>query len=131
MTEDNSKYLYPSVSYVQYDDYGGILRYGVMAKGFVDDLVTQGGNWLLDVSGVNMDMRVNVAAKTLEPKTECEAVVSGTTISNLPVPCKVFVAMRAIEVDDGLLELEFEQPGEYAVRVVSRTHMDGNYVVLA
>ncbi len=130
MTED-AKYIYPRQHYIEYDAYGGILRYGVAAIGYVEDMVTQGGNWILDVSDVDINMRVNTATKEIEPKTACSATVEGTTISNLPIPCRVMVGFNHFEVDDGILELDLVQPGVYTVIVRSRTHLDGKYEVIS
>jgi hypothetical protein len=39
------------------------------------------------------------------------------TLSDLPVPCRVRVGGRVEEVDEGGLELSFDTPGTYQVRV--------------
>jgi hypothetical protein len=41
--------------------------------------------------------------------------VTGTTISDLPIPCKARIEGQIYEVDDGVLELEPDYPGPYTV----------------
>jgi hypothetical protein len=123
-----NKYIHPYVYFVQYDAQGGIMQHGSMAQGFVDDIVSKGGNWLIGVK-VGIDQRVNIGTLELEPKTACAAVVDGTTIKGLPLPCRVTIDFVQYDVDDGQLEFEFTQPGEYVVTVVSATHLTGQYVV--
>lgn len=50
------------------------------------------------------------------------AVLTGTTLSNLPIPCRVTIDFgrpteAVYEVDDGILEMSFPQPGTYSVQV--------------
>lgn len=55
----------------------------------------------------------------LRPRT---AVLNGTTLSNLPIPCRVTIDFgrpteAVYEVDDGIVELTFPMPGTYSVQI--------------
>jgi hypothetical protein len=50
--------------------------------------------------------------------------VDYVTISNMPVPCTVSVQDETLEVTEGEVELTFDLPGKYEVKVSSRAHFD-------
>lgn len=59
----------------------------------------------------------------LTAKTAMTPTVTGTTISNLPIPCHVESNGGAWDVDDGVAELSYAQNGTYAVTITSPKHL--------
>lgn len=50
-------------------------------------------------------------------KVEMLPIISGLTISNLPIPCTAFIEAARYEITDGVLELSPSLPGPYEVRL--------------
>jgi hypothetical protein len=98
-----------------------------MALGFVEDMQARGGNWIIGGPAPPLNSRVNVVTKTIEPKTECPAVIDGLSLRGLPVPCRVIVGFDQHQIDDGVADFDFDQPGQYDVIVESATHLTGKY----
>lgn len=127
MTAEVSRYIWPAVSFIEYADDGAILQHGSMAIGHVEDMQAKGGNWIIGSDPPPPNSRVNPVTKEVEPQPECPAIVDGLKLTNLPIPCRVFVMLNRYEVDDGEIEFEFVQSGEYDVTVQSATHLTGKY----
>ncbi len=121
-------YIAPTVEFIEYAPNGAIIQFGSMALGFIMDMEAAGRN-ILRKSGATMDHRINLDTLELERKPPCSAVLEGTTLTNLPLPCWVRIDFERYEVTDGVLEMEFVQPGTYRAVVSSGTHMEGVYEV--
>lgn len=66
-----------------------------------------------------------------EPRPTMAPVVSGTTINNLPAECRVRVGQEAVVVGDGILELSFDFPGTYPVKLSCFPYLDATVEVTA
>lgn len=60
----------------------------------------------------------------IEPRPEFEEVISGTVISNLPVPTTVIANGVSTVVSDGEADLEFDQSGTYLVQLYSFPYVE-------
>jgi hypothetical protein len=105
-----------TVSFVRHRPDGSIDMYGTMAKGFVEDHIDAGEPYLLAEG--RMDTHY-VGDGVLMDKTPGQAVLDGMTIKSLPIPAWVTIEGVTYEVTDGEAELEFTQPGTYAVQIRS------------
>lgn len=71
----------------------------------------------------------------IRDKEPCPASLEGHTLRNLPLPCTIEISApldRLIthEVfEDSDLDLSFEHPGTYTVRVTSSRHLPGEFAV--
>lgn len=70
------------------------------------------------------DTQYYVVAGQVVQRPEFTEQISGTVISNLPVPTTVVINEEEFLVDDGSAELSFEHPGSYTVRLVSFPYID-------
>lgn len=57
-------------------------------------------------------------------RREMNPFIEGRSISDLPAPCSVQVNDEMYECSDGIVELEFEQPGKYRVTVRAFPFLD-------
>ena len=102
------------------------------------DLVQKGENQeLLQIDGqqaiTNMQY-VDTSKKQVFDRPEMPVVVSGTT---LKVPANTeFVVNGAAELtgqadETGILEFEFDEPGEYVIRLINFPYMDKEVIIRA
>lgn len=128
-TKAYNRYVHPIANYVEHDAAGNVTGYGGEAIGFVEDRIAAGEPVLILDRPGHLAMWVDVAARTVNDKTECPAVLDGMVIRNCPRPCRIRIEAQEYEVTDGTAELSFEQPGAYAVTVVSVPHFDKTFEV--
>ena len=65
------------------------------------------------VDGAWDSQKYYVANGVVTAKTSMSPVVTGSTISNLPIPCTVEVEWVVYQVDDGVFEFSSPLPGPY------------------
>lgn len=53
----------------------------------------------------------------IRSRPDIEMVVSGHTVSNLPVPCTVRIDGQDYEIEDGAIEFESNHPGPHSLRI--------------
>mgnify|MGYP001051725996 CR=1 FL=1 len=56
-------------------------------------------------------------------------VVEGQSLLNVPVPSVIWVNQTRYDCDDSTVELEFNQPGTYTVRVQSWPYLDTEFEI--
>lgn len=61
----------------------------------------------------------------------CPATLAGVTLSNVPTPSVITVNGVDYECEDDTVELEFDQPGTYAVIVHAFPYLEGEFEVTA
>ena len=86
-----------------------------ISNGFIlvpDDLIHHGVNSLY------------IDNDTLKVKPKQQTELTGTTLSNLPVPCTILINGTPYECDSDIVELEFDQPTTYTIRVESWPYQD-------
>lgn len=57
-------------------------------------------------------------------RTEMDVIVNGKILNQLPMPCKVFINQSEYQVEDGEIELVFDQPGIYKVKISAWPFLD-------
>lgn len=62
-------------------------------------------------------------------RPENTATLSGLTLLNVPVPSTIQIGTQFYESTDSTVELEFNLPGTYKVKVISWPHMDKEFTV--
>lgn len=77
---------------------------------------------------------VAVKTKRIRTRSDNPARLNGRTLSHLPVPCQIEISDPAggpqvYDVTDTSLELEFDQPGTYTVRVLAVKHLPAVFEV--
>lgn len=71
----------------------------------------------------------------IRERTACPASLDGLALRSLPLPCQIEItaplnATRTYdEADDPDLDLSFDHPGTYTVRVLSARHLPGVFTV--
>lgn len=128
---NNDRYKFPMVHFVEYAVSGEILSAGAMAIGYLEDMQANGRNIIfVDTIPSLLNDRVNVSTNEIETKPNCPAVLNGATLTELPIPSRVTVLGQTYEVGDGVLEMEFTTPGVYSVTVESPVFRTGHYEVV-
>ena len=107
--------------YVVYDKDGKILKNGHCKA---SDLQLQ-GEFVLDV--IANSRAHYILDGDVTPRPENPARISGTTLTHLPNPSEVRIEDATVTVTDGLLELSFEFPGVYRVKVSSFPFLDREF----
>jgi hypothetical protein len=127
--------------YIVFNTQGEITRTGVCQ----DHLLSQqAGPGEQSIEGVARDTLHYIDATyppTVHEKTEMQAVIDKTeilsdgadeaTISNLPVPCTLFVNGEKYQVEDGEFSLSTEIPGTYAIECRSVTTLAKTFSIEA
>ena len=71
----------------------------------------------------------------MSPQTDKEVVaadgVDVVTISGLPTPCVAEIGEQTVTVEDGVLELTFDTPGDYLVKLSAHPYVNGEVTVYA
>lgn len=62
-------------------------------------------------------------------RPENTATLSGLTLLNVPVPSTIQIGNQFYESADSTVELEFNLPGTYKVKVISWPHLDKEFTV--
>ncbi|MCX5472702.1 hypothetical protein OSH04_13340 [Alcaligenes sp. A-TC2] len=57
-------------------------------------------------------------------RKEMDFIVNGKILKQLPMPCKVFINQSEYQVEDGEVELVFDQPGIYKVKISAWPFLD-------
>lgn len=111
------------ITYTSYDDSGRILGSGICSA---DDLPLQGA---LVIPGHGNDSTDYVLAGEIVSRPPNPSTVDGLTISNIPVDSDVWIEEDMYTVTDGILELSFEYPGIYPVRIHSFPEVDTELII--
>jgi hypothetical protein len=78
---------------------------------------------------------VDVQKKKRRAKKPSPAVLDGTVLRSLPVPCRIEVAPeagppQAFDVDEPELQLEFDHPGTYRVTITAVPYLPAELEVV-
>ena len=57
------------------------------------------------------------------------ATVSGQTLENVPIPATVIVNGSSYETNEATIELDFNQPGTYLIKVVAWPYLDKEFLI--
>ncbi len=122
-----SPYVWPILPYIEYANDGRIIQIGNAATGFLADWLAEGRNIAL-VSEVPDHTVLTThridnsgALPSLVPRDANPSRVEGSSIVDIPVGSTVFVNASTLTVNDGVLELSSDIPGEQIVRIDSGT----------
>lgn len=107
-------------TYLLYLDSGEIVARIATDAASADQTARDHGAQLLAVKGHGASARTHhVVGGAAVPRPANPALLSGTTLSALPVPSTVTINGIAYTVDDGELEMIFPRAGTYAISVAS------------
>ena len=59
----------------------------------------------------------------------CPATLTGMTLHNMPAPCKIVINSTEYEVTDKTVELEFDYPGVYKIKVLAFPYLDAEFEI--
>lgn len=62
-------------------------------------------------------------------RPENTATQSGMTLLNVPVPSEIQIGNQSYQATDSTVELEFNLPGSYVVKVISWPHLPKEFTV--
>ena len=89
------------------------------------------GNHFLSTEFVNLNPQMNLMEGSADPATQYikngqitgrpiqQTKLTGLTLTDLPVPCAIFINGQSYECDSEAVELEFDQPTLYEISVES------------
>ena len=63
------------------------------------------------------------------PRPSNPATLDGLILSNLPVPCQIYINNTMYECDEATVELELTYSGKYKIRVVAFPYLDGEFEI--
>lgn len=69
-----------------------------------------------------------LVAGTVYDRPESPAVLNGSLITGLPFGATIVINDAVYHCDDDHVELEFDQPGTYAIRVIAWPYLDKEFV---
>lgn len=81
------------------------------------------------VDGAWFGQDVYVSDGSVTPRPENPTTVSGQALENVPVPATVIINGTSYETNEARVELGFNQPGMYTVKVVAWPHFDKEFSV--
>ncbi|QTC00242.1 hypothetical protein JYG33_01855 [Alcaligenes sp. SORT26] len=81
------------------------------------------------VEGKYSDESYYVIDGAVKAREEMKAVLHDTTLRQLPMPCEVFINQSVYKVEDGAVELVFDQPGLYKLRISAWPFLDKEFEI--
>ena len=81
----------------------------------------------LFVEGSHFGKPVYVVDGVVTNRPANPAVLTGATLSNLPVPCDIRVNQTVYKCTEDHAELTFDQPGTYTILVSAWPYLDGEF----
>jgi len=104
--------------YLLYDSDGVIVAYRVKRGDPPDmNLYPAGLSYMETVNPAQYLGSHYIDNGIIQVKNTISPQISGTTVSNLPIPCTVTTDGATFEVTDGTAELSYPYPGDYAVKI--------------
>lgn len=90
-------------------------------------------------SGETHWYNLNLKAVVERPQMSCPVTIpavvangiDAATITNLPVPCTVTVDGQSFEVDDGTVEMTFDEPGKHTITLSAWPYLDRTVEITA
>jgi hypothetical protein len=124
------------VPFVRYLPDGTITDMGRMGPAHIESERAAGGR-ILAISGKADVHYIDLSGDRPQrrAKSSCPATLDGLTLRDLPLPCRIEISDPAggtrtyEEADAAVLELAFDHPGTYRVRVLSAPHTPGAWTV--
>jgi len=81
------------------------------------------------VEGSWLGKPVYVVNGEVLPQPENPTTLTGTTLTGVPVPATVYINDTSYETTEAVVELGFDLPGTYTVKVVAWPHLDKEFVI--
>lgn len=81
------------------------------------------------VEGKYSDEKYYVIDRVVKPREEMAAVLNGRILTQLPIPCEVFINQSIYKVEDGEVELVFDQPGLYKLKISAWPFLDKEFEI--
>lgn len=114
--------------YTIYNSSGKILRSVVCPPRMAQIQKKSGESLVEGASDIFNDM---VVGGKVVPRPENPITISGTTLSNVPLPSTISIGKTSYDATDSTVELSFSVPGKYYVRVESFPFKDKVFEVTA
>jgi len=102
---------------------GEITKNIVCPESTIQLQLTSEENYIQNIDVVD-DTKFYIVNETVTPRPTFSESVSGTTISNLPIPTTVRTNNSSYTITDGSAELSFSLPGNYKVYLSSFPYQD-------
>jgi hypothetical protein len=109
--------------FAKYDDAGRILATGSMPAAM---LTLQDGNIFVGTADADRHYITNGVA---HPRPANPVTLTGTTLSNLPVPCVVRINASEYSCTDGTATLNLTLAGTYTVTIVAFPFLDAVFTI--
>lgn len=93
------------------------------------DPILQPGQAHMPVTSDVDDARFYVKNGSVHLRPTMGAKLTGATVTGVPVPCAVHINSQRYECSDSTIELEFDQPGTYKVRLECWPYLDKEFTV--
>lgn len=65
----------------------------------------------------------------VQVRQPCPAVLTGLKLTTVPNPCLLYINNVAYPCESNTIELEFDQPISYAIRIVAWPFLDGEFFI--
>ena len=114
------------ITFSEYDSSGRITRSISAPDELADANKTPG---VPSVSGTWSSKTHWVKDGEITERPTQQTTATGTTLSNLPNPCSVYIFRQRFEVSDGIAELDLPAEGIYFVRVESWPFIDYETII--
>jgi len=115
--------------YLQYDNITGRIFGVITTDADSIDTGRANGSFYLAGEGHWDTHYVDLATLTIQPRNANPTTISGTTLSNVPVPSTIIVDNVRYEADEATVELSFTHAGTYEVTVDSVTALAVKFTV--
>lgn len=91
--------------------------------------VTLAADFIHCVEGFWLGTEYYVVADAVVARPQNTATISGNTLQNLPVPCKIAINGVVYDCDDQTATLELTQPIKYVIVVSAFPYLDKEFVI--
>lgn len=109
-------------NYIIYEESGRIRRNVVCPPELISVQISN-EEYYLEYDLVD-DTKFYIVNQTVTPRPTFSESISGTVISNLPIPTTVMTNGNSYTITDGSAELSFSLPGTYKVYLLSFPYQD-------
>lgn len=84
------------------------------------------GSWVEGEGSLTEDY---VLGGEITPRPQMQASLSQHVITGLPTPCQLHIGNQSYECSDDTVELFFDQPGTYQIRIEAWPYLDKEFVI--
>jgi hypothetical protein len=70
-----------------------------------------------------------VDAGVIKPRPACPAVLTGYQLTHLPAPCTITIGDSGYQATETVVDLEFDQPGVYTIKIEAWPYLDKEFTI--